>query len=280
MSQSTNGAMSGAATGAAAGASLGPWGMAGGAILGGASGFFSAKGAESNNKAMIALAREQMAFQERMSSTAHQREVKDLRDAGLNPILSATGGPGASTPQGQTAKTDNAAAVGIASAMDTLRTMAESFKAQTEANYIATAKSAQTEAQTTEAYASAQNLDASAYQNRSKGDLNLSHINLNDQQVLNLQQSLSNLQQTNKLLQSQTALTTTQEAHARATINNLQQQFKTLQAHGDIDASEYGKLMYIAKLGADNLGAATGGLSKVLKSMLGKKSTTIRGGRR
>lgn len=68
----------------------------GGAIIGGLGSLF---GGMMQQDASQDMAREMMAFQERMSSTAHQREVKDLREAGLNPILSAKLG-GASSPSG------------------------------------------------------------------------------------------------------------------------------------------------------------------------------------
>lgn len=68
-----------------------------------------------NNSAKKAAAR-QMEFQERMSNTAHQREVADLTAAGLNPILSA-GGQGASAPSGAMPDLNKNLGEGVSSAV-------------------------------------------------------------------------------------------------------------------------------------------------------------------
>jgi len=97
--------MAGSAEAATAGFALG--GPAGAAIGGIGAGVLDWLGQNSANDQNKWMAQHNTEFQERMSSTAHQREVKDLEAAGLNPILSAGGG-GASTPSGAVIPMQNA----------------------------------------------------------------------------------------------------------------------------------------------------------------------------
>jgi hypothetical protein len=87
-----------------------------------ASGIAGFLGQQETNAANTQRAAENTAFQERMSNTAYQRQVKDMEAAGLNPMLAYVKGGGASTPTGSVPQLQSPAAAGVQSAYQSAQT--------------------------------------------------------------------------------------------------------------------------------------------------------------
>ncbi len=77
-------------------------------------------GQDKANRLQYQLAKEQMAFQERMSNTAVQRQMADMKAAGINPILAGQYG-GSSSPSGAMANVSSITAPGVSSAQAGMR---------------------------------------------------------------------------------------------------------------------------------------------------------------
>jgi hypothetical protein len=235
----------------------------GSSLLGGAMARSGQNSANSSNARQSAL---QMLFQYNMSNTAHQREVHDLKKAGLNPILSGTGGQGASSPAGSSAHYENAKGAGVAAANNTLNAVSTALVNATQSNKLR-ADADNVKAQTATEQQRPALVSAQTGQAQSGTDLNRANtssaqsLKLNYEADTRLKEigakvSMSEIMKNNaftSLLQEQGL---TQQQLTQLQSVNVQQGVQVLQGlknDGAINASDYGKVLRFIDRGLDTL---------------------------
>lgn len=114
-------------------------GSAIGAVGGAVSAGINYAATQATNAAQAAASNKQMKFQERMSSTAYQRAMEDMRRAGLNPMLAYGGGassPAGSQPSLSAPQMEDFLSGNVSSALDArrLRKEIEATESQTALN--------------------------------------------------------------------------------------------------------------------------------------------------
>ena len=168
--------------------------------------------AQAANQASAEQASRQMDFQERMRETQYQTAVRDMKNAGLNPMLAYQQG-GAGTPSGamgqvSTAKVGNS----IGSALQGYQSMAMN-------NADIELKDATTKGTT----ASTIKTEADTIKSAAEIGYILENTKLNTEQQRNLQEMLLKLQQEIKNLKATEGFTTAATAKTKAETSNIKE---------------------------------------------------------
>ena len=141
-----------------------------------AAGYLGYKGQQQANQATAKSVDNQIEFQREMSNTSYQRAMKDMRKAGLNPMLAYKLG-GASTPQGAHYVAQNEFGAGINAATQTSQAITSAKQQASQAKLNNAQKSKITAEVETQIPAAVRKLDA-------EGDLARAGISLKEAETV------------------------------------------------------------------------------------------------